>query len=183
MGTIKKKSEEKPFRRECMKDIGIHRCKMLAYWDIEIDSDEVLSRVTRDSNYREHVMSDGGEKYVLMEDDRALFFRFFRSAVSELWLKLGRMSKRVPEGIRYSDDCVRIRLEVGRNHDDNMMFSLIGFIDDFLDAFVLKEWYVRNSLDAEALKCAQSADAALSNVVTVVHYRKRPVRRPIDPLF
>ena len=38
---------------------------------MSIDGDEVFGRVSRDTNYREHALEDGGAKYVLLDDDRA----------------------------------------------------------------------------------------------------------------
>ena len=180
MVSVEKKSELVPVRKE----VGSHRLsRPIFYWEVCIDPEAVLNHVTRDSNYREHALENGGERYILMEDDRGLFYRFFRSVVSELWLKLGRMAKRMREGVEYSGDVVVMKLEVSRNHDDNMMFSLGGFIGDYVCSAILRSWYLRNGLNDEALKCGNDADAALSDVVAVVHYRKRAVRRPIDPLF
>lgn len=163
--------------------INIERRHRRKWWELTIDSDEILKHVSLDSNYREHAMEDGGEKYILMEDDRDLFHKLLHSAISELWLKIGRMSKFTPEAIKYSDGVTILKLEVTRNHDDNMLFSFEEFVNDFLVNMILKGWYLRNNINEELAKCDQEAQAALSNVITVVHYRKRPVRRPIDPLF
>lgn len=163
--------------------IKIERKHRRKWWELTIDSEEILKNVSLDSNYREHAMEEGGEKYILMEDDLDLFHKLLHSAISELWLKIGRMSKFIPHGIKYSDDVTVLRLEVTRNHDDNMLFSFEEFINDFLVNTVLKGWYLRNNINEELAKCEQGAQVALNNVITVVHYRKRPVRRPIDPLF
>ncbi|MCM1031554.1 MAG: hypothetical protein NC410_08980 [Oscillibacter sp.] len=163
--------------------INIEKRHRRKWWKVIIDSDELLNKISLDSNYREHAMEEGGEKYILMEDDMDLFHKLLHSAMAELWLKIGRMSKYVPDGINYSEGVTIFRLEVTRNHDDNMIFSFEEFINDFLINTILKGWYLRNNINEEMLKCDQEAQAALSNVITVVHYRKRPVRRPIDPLF
>lgn len=153
-------------------------------WIISIDPDDVLNRVIQDSNYREHAMGDnGGEIYILMENDSILFQKLLKSAIAELYLKIGRMAKWLVDGIDYTDDFTKIKLKIGRNHDNNMLFSMKTFIEEFVDNIVLREWYLRNKLNDEALVCDNSAKNALSNVITVVHYRKKAVKRPIDPLF
>lgn len=163
--------------------INIEREHQRKWWKVTIDSEELLNKISLDSNYREHAMKEGGERYILVEDDAGLFHKLLHSAMAELWLKIGRMSKYVPDGVRYSDDATVFRLEVTRNHDDNMLFSFEEFINDFLVYTILKGWYLRNNMNDEAAKCDEESKMSLSNVVTVVHYRKRPVKRPIDPLF
>lgn len=154
------------------------------FWLIAIDSEEIFNRVSLHSNYHEHAMSEGRDiRYVLLDDDMLLFMEMFRKAVSELWLKLGRMSKNIEEGVKYSENEAIIRLEVTANHDDNMLFSLGGFIEGFLVARILQDWFSRNKLNDEAGKSAKEAKEALASVITVIHYRKRAVKKPIDPLF
>lgn len=153
------------------------------YWIIRIDADEVFSRVSNETNYREHVMASGGPKYILLEEDRKLFDRLFVGAIGNLWLKLGRMSKNITQGIRYSESGAVFRLAVSENHEDNMLTTLGNFINDFLTAYILRDWYERNNIPDEMVKCEGSIVIALNNIISVVHYRKKAVKRPIDPVF
>lgn len=152
------------------------------FWVICVNGDEVFSRVSLDSNYREHVRQ-GGNRYVMLDDDRSLFDVFFKRAVAKLWLKLGRMSKTVRRGIKYSDEGALLTLEVSSNHVDNMLFDLGTFIERFVDFWVLLQWYDRNNLKEEVVKCEKEAEEVLQAIVTLVHYRRKAVKRPIDPLF
>lgn len=153
------------------------------YWLINIDADEVFNRVSLESAYRENGMESGGNRFVLLEDDRALFALLFRSASDELWLRMGRMAKKIFRGVKVSEDAMQMKLEVSGNHDDNMMDALGGFAGQFIGLWVLRQWYERCRQPEEAAKCARDAETALSNAITLVHYRKQAVRRPVDPLF
>ena len=74
------------------------------YWVLSIDGDEVFGRVSRDTNYREHALDNGGAKYVLLDDDRPLFGRLLRGAWPDLVLQLARMSKNVGRAVLDSGD-------------------------------------------------------------------------------
>lgn len=153
------------------------------FWRIGVDSEDVFARVSLDSSYREHVLENGGNRYVLLEDDMALFDGMVKKAVGVLWLKLGRMSKGVSGGLKYSEDGAMMMLEVSDNCDDNMLGTLGNFVDQFVDAYVLRLWYERNKLREDVVQCERDAELALEYVVGVVHFRKRAVKRPINPLF
>lgn len=152
-------------------------------WLLREDAGDVFARVSLDSAYRENGMENGGNRLVILEDDRALFALLFRGAARELWLRMGRMAKGSLLGFRLSDHAMEMRLNVSGNHDENMLAALGGFAGQFIDLWVLRQWYERCRQPEEAAKCARDAGAALSNVVTLVHYRKQAVRRPVDPLF
>lgn len=153
------------------------------FWVVSIDSEELFARIGRDANYREHAMQSGGGKYVLLEEDRGMFDRLMKSAVGELWLKLARMSKMVSKPVLHNEDATLIRLEVHGNYDDHVLFVLDGGVEDFLEGYVLREWYVRNNVRDEAAKCEVAMSGALARILSVVHYRKKAVKRPIDPVF
>lgn len=153
------------------------------YWIFSMDGEELFNRISLDSNYRVHAMENQDDRYVLLEDDRALFLLMLKAAVNELWLKVARMSKLVPEAVKYAEDGMFLKLEVGSNHDDNVVFSLNGFIEQFLKGKVLQQWFERNNVMDEAEKCRREAEIALQNVITVVHFRKKSVGRPINPVF
>lgn len=153
------------------------------YWIICVDVDEIFNRVSNDTNYREYVMISGGSKYVLMEEDRGMFDHLFKGAVGNLWLKLGRMSKNIAQGIRYSESGALFKLLVSDNHEDNMLPVLGDFINNFLSAYILCGWYERNNIPDEVIKCESSGIVALNNIISVVHYRRKAVKRPINPVF
>lgn len=153
------------------------------FWVVLIDAEEVFARVSLHSNYREYALENGGVRYVLIEDDMAMFNRLVKNAIAELWMKLGRMGKTVENGVRYTEDTTVLRLEVNENQDDNMLFTLGGFIEQFVDAWVLKQWFGLNGLQKEELACARDAAGALASLVTVAHYRKKAVKRPVNPVL
>lgn len=153
------------------------------FWLLNITAEDVFARVSLDTAYREHAMAGGGSRYVLLEDDMGLFTKLLKGAVGRLWLQMGRMSKEVAQGLRYSEDGALLRLSAGENHDDNMLGALGGFADEFVDAWVLRQWFERNGLAEDVARCAWDAERALNDVLGVVHYRKRAVKRPIDPLL
>lgn len=153
------------------------------YWAVQLDTDDIFNRVSLDSAYRDHSQPNGGDRYILLDEDRELFRLLVKNAVAELWLRLGRMAKGLAGGIRYTDDFVSLRLETGDNHDDNMLFVLSANIDRFVDAWALRQWFERHRLYDAMARCEQDASAALAAIVTVAHYRKKAVRRPIHPLL
>lgn len=153
------------------------------YWVVSIDGDEVFGRVSRDTNYREHALEGGGAKFVLLDDDRPLFNRMLRNGFPDLVLQLARMSKNVRQAVLDSGDSLQIRLEVTDRYDDHLTFALQGYVDDYVDACVLKEWFLRNNLPQFAVPYEELAAVALRRILTVVHYRKRAVKRPIHPIF
>lgn len=153
------------------------------YWVLSIDGDEVFGRVSRDTNYREHALEDGGAKYVLLDDDRPLFARMLRSGLPGLVLQLARMSREVEQVVLDSGDSFEIRLEVTDNYDDHLTFALQEYVDAYVDACVLKEWFSVNNLPQLAMLYEEAAEVALRRIITVIHYRKRAVKRPIHPIF
>ena len=153
-------------------------------WKILIDTEEIFKRVSLDSNYREHALIEPrGSKYVLLDDDVSLFNTFVRNAMSELWLKIARMSKQVSSGIRYTEDFIELNLEASDNHDPNLLFTLGCQIDQFIDARVLCQWFELNRISDHAGLCERDAARTLANLLTTVHFRKKAVKRPIDPIF
>ena len=153
------------------------------YWVLSIDGDEVFGRVSRDTNYREHALEDGGAKYVLLDDDRPLFARMLRSGLPGLVLQLARMSREVEQAVLDSGDSFEIRLEVTDNYDDHLTFALQEYVDAYVDACVRKEWFSVNNLPQLAMLYEEAAEVALRRIITVIHYRKRAVKRPIHPIF
>lgn len=153
------------------------------YWLLDISAEEVLARASLDSNYREHAMEHGGGRYILMEDDGALFSLMLKRAVNDLWLKLARMSKGVTGGLKYTDDKAMLRLEVSDNYEDNLLFTLGGYVDDFVCSDTLRQWYERNGLQDESVKCMAQEAKALENIRSVVHFRKKAVKRPVNPVL
>ena len=97
------------------------------YWVLSIDGDEVFGRVSRDTNYREHALDNGGAKYVLLDDDRPLFGRLLRSGWPDLVLQLARMGKNVGRAVLDSGDSLQLRLEVTDNYDDHLTF--VAYVD------------------------------------------------------
>lgn len=153
------------------------------YWVLSIDGDEVFGRVSRDTNYREHALDNGGAKYVLLDDDRPLFGRLLRGAWPDLVLQLARMSKNVGRAVLDSGDSLQLRLEVTDNYDDHLTFVLQESVDAYVDACVLKEWFSVNNLPQLAAQYEAVAAGALRRIITGIHYRKRAVKRPIHPIF
>lgn len=153
------------------------------YWILSIEGDEVFARVSRDTNYREHVLENGGAGYILLDEDRALFDRMLRSGLPDLVLLLARMSKQVGQAVLDSGDSLQLRLEVTDNYDDHLTFALQEYTNNYLDACVLKEWFSRNNIPQLAIQYEQLVTIALQQITTVIHYRKHAVKRPIHPIF
>ena len=104
-------------------------------------------------------------------------------AVNYLWLKISRMGKWVEKAINYSDGDVIFKLLVTPNYEDNMLSALSVYIDNFLKNYILKEWYIKNNMMQESGKCAESENFFLGNILSVVHYRKKTIKRPINPIL
>lgn len=145
---------------------------------IEINPDEVFNRCTNESLYQAYNRAEAnpkGDAVVIQEDDRGQFNRYFDAAISHLHMLLAR---RMEEPIldfacdNY-DGVVVFPLQMHDNHDNNMLPILINHCYEYVVKKVLEQWYHSDfGSELERLE-----------INHCLHYRKKPVRRRIDPLL
>lgn len=142
-------------------------------WTVTLNEDELFARCVNESIYHvENRMGDVPNKDVLImqDDDRDMFNVYLSSSAAELRLVLARYmgeDETSPAiGLMY-------RLYMHDNHDNNIFPVLVNHCYEFVVKRILEQWYHTN-LGSELEKL---------EINHCLHYRKRPVRRRMGPLF
>lgn len=149
-------------------------------WTIEIKEDEVFARCTNESLYQAYSRADEnrkGDAMVIQEDDRGQFRMYYNIAISKLHMLLARrMDEPLLDYCGCDCDCdrdVTFDLKMHDNHDNNVLPMLINHCYAYVVKIILEQWY-RADFGSELERL---------EINHCIHYRKRPVRRRIDPLF
>lgn len=146
-------------------------------WTIEIKEEDVFARCTNESLYQAYNRTEEnpkGDDIVIQEDDYGQFSVYFGNAIANLHILLAR---RMDEPA-YSYNCSGKRimvfdLHMTDNHDDNMLPILTTHCYEYVVKQVLEQWY----------HASFGSDLKRLEINHCLHYRKKPVRRRIDPLF
>lgn len=146
-------------------------------WTISIKESEVFARCTNETLYQAYSRTESnpkGDAVVMQDDDKEMFRMYFSNAIANLHMLLARRMFEPP----YRCGCEEVgevvfELMMHDNHDENMYPILITHCYDYVVRKVLEQWY-RADLGSELAK---------SEINHCLHYRKRPVRRRIGPLF
>lgn len=146
-------------------------------WTIEINEKEVFRRCTNESLYQAYNRTDEnpkGDAIVIQDDDYGRFCAYFGTAIANLHILLARRMMDYP----YHCDCegekvVIFDLLMHDNHDDNMLPILITHCYDYLVRQVLELWF----------HMEMGSSLTRSEINHCLHFRKRPVRRRIGPIF
>lgn len=142
-------------------------------WTITLNEDEIFSRCTNESLY--HVYNRMGdvpnkESLVIQDDDKAQALLYISVAAAELRMLLAR---RMKDGGISTSVGLSFVLEMHDNHDNNIFPVLVNHCYEFVVKKVLEQWYHADfGSELEKLE-----------INHCLHYRKKPVRRRIGPLF
>lgn len=142
-------------------------------WTISIDEKEVFSRCTNESLYQAYVRTNDnakGDEVVIQEDDLGQFHVYYATALANLRMILSR--RLADEGINPSLSSVFV-LQMHDNHDNNILPTLIYHCYEYTIKKVLEQWYHADF----------GAESERLEINHCLHYRKKPVRRRIGPMF
>ena len=137
-------------------------------WTVVINEDEVFSRCVNESLYQSNRM--GGEGIVMQDDDRGQFGVYLSAAVANLRMLLARYMEE-PE--MQTNLGLTFKLQMHDNHDNNILPILINHCYEYVVRKVLEQWYHADfGSELERLE-----------INHCLHYRKKPIRRRLDPMF
>lgn len=142
-------------------------------WNISISEDEVFARCINETLYKTNSIAAEGvneDGLTMQDDDRDQFRMYYTNAVVTLQMLLAR---RMDEPVENNGYDFTFRLQMHDNHDDNILNVLIARCYEYVVKRVLEQWY-HTDLGSELDKL---------EINHCIHYRKKPVRRRIDPLF
>ena len=142
-------------------------------WTISIEEKEVFSRCTNESLYQAYNRAPEnlkGDAVVIQEDDLGQFKLYYSVALADLRMILARRLEESEADYALPSTFV---LQMHDNHDNNIFPVLVNHCYEFLVKRVLEQWYHSNfGSELEKLE-----------INHCLHYRKKPVRRRIGPLF
>lgn len=142
-------------------------------WTITLSEDEVFARCVNESLY--HVQNrlkdiPDKESLVIQDDDRQQFKIYLSAAAADLRMILAR---RMDEDDISPVLGLSFRLGMHDNHDNGIYPVLLNHCYEFAVKRVLEQWYGTNfGSELERLE-----------INHCLHYRKKPVRRRVGPLF
>lgn len=144
-------------------------------WTIEINPSEVFDRCTNESLYQAYNRAEAnpkGDAVVIQEDDKGQFNIYFDAALANLQMLLARRMEEPPIEDA-SGLSVIFNLQMHDNHDNSILPILTNHCYGYLVKKVLEQWYHADfGSELERLE-----------INHCLHYRKKPVRRRVGPLF
>lgn len=146
-------------------------------WTVAIKENEIFARCTNESLYQAYNRAEENPKYdavVIQDDDRGQFRVYFNAAIAGLHMLLARRMDEFPiTSCDEEENIVVFNLYMHENHDDNVLPMLINHCNEYVVKKILEQWYHADfGSELERLE-----------INHCIHYRKRPVRRRIGPLF
>lgn len=142
-------------------------------WNIKISEEEVFSRCTDESLYQAYGRAKEDpidDTSVMQCDDRGLFRVYYGNALADLGILLARRMEEQPASSALDGIFV---LQMHDNHDNNILPILINHCYGYVVKKVLEQWYHADfGSELERLE-----------INHCLHYRKKPVRRRVGPLF
>ena len=168
----------------------VHHCRKVgSHWEFQFDRKNVFNKVselsvfynnrlpeTQRANYRE-----------IFEGDISMFNNFFTQAIADVVRLTARYYKDwcccaevFSPANNIEDDSIFIRMELPKDHSDSMAFVLDIFLHEYIELAILKKWY---GIESVAVGIDQDIEDCLKKINEGIHFRERPIRRKIDPLF
>lgn len=153
-----------------MENNNIHISGDARVWQISFNKKDLFNKTILNSVYLSERKDIIGNSQILQDDDFAIFEQNLSLSLSELILLLAKridnnidVRDNMNVGINIKDDIINISLIVGDNHDENLLWSLKNYCEDFLIKNVLESWY----------KVDYGSNKAAYNISRCLLYRKR----------
>lgn len=151
-------------------------------WRLRFVYDDIYSLASGETAYEDHRNTQvNSNRQVMMDDDRPIFNYYLSIAISDLTGLLARrldpmLRITLPDGtlienngIVESANDVEFYMVMDQNHESLLLSSMHRYCTDFLVKRVLEQWYKREGLSKQAK----------ADIIKVLEFRRKPVRRPI----
>lgn len=144
-------------------------------WTITIDKSEIFKIITDESLYTAYVRMAENPKYddmIISDDDYAIFSRYYDGAISQITLLLARRMQ-FGGGHEKDKDKDVYTLIMEEGCDNNIAPVLAHHCQEFIIKYILGKW----------LNADLGAEAEKKEINHCLHYRYRPTKLNLGPLF
>lgn len=158
-------------------------------WRLSFNYDELFRTASLKTSYNEDKIADKVDALgntVILDDDKPMFNYYLAIAISEL---TGHLARRLDSQVQITDESgnaiinsgmvesdtdVTYYLVMTLNHEAHLLSALWRYCQEFLVRKVLEQWYDSLSPNSEEMRL---------KIYQILEYRKKPISRPIRPLF
>jgi len=166
-----------------MATIVIDPTTLVRTWVIILNKEEMFSRVSIRSVYINNKLNpeQRAESREMLEDDRIMFGKPFGGSVADLIMLLTRNFNEEFSATNV-DEVGNITLTIFPTTlmPDSIVFPLEERILQYIESYCLSKWL---QTESGPLGIEEELSKAQSNLLTTIHYRRKGLVRPIDPLF
>ncbi len=152
-------------------------------WEVTILKEELFSRVSVSSVYinRNLPVDQQDERRELLEPDRVMLNKYYRESISDLIILLTRFFQEelAPSNMDEEGNFKMIIYPTARMRD-SVAYALDGYIMEVVEKSCLKKWFGR---EADAIGASEEYDLAVQKLTSSLHYRKKGLSLPINPLL
>ena len=150
-------------------------------WSLEFTYEDIYHRVSTDTAYNVDKQSAQGDSHIMLDDDRPLFNYYLALAISDLTSLLARRIDPTiqvktddgqiidNQGMIETKESIKYYLVMDENLERHLLPSLWRYCNEYLSLRILEMWH----------KSEQGADRLKSDIIRVLDFRRRPVRRPV----
>lgn len=150
-------------------------------WYMKFIYEDIYHRVSTDTAYTLHKQTSEGDSHIMLDDDKPLFNYYLALAISDLTSLLARRIDSsveikdengkiiTNEGMKESEQSIEYYLVMDQNLEKNLLTSLWRYCHEYLSLRILEMWH----------KSPQGADKLKSDIIRVLDFRRRPVRRQV----
>lgn len=151
-------------------------------WRLCFRYEDLYSIASTETAYSDHRSEEpDGSKSIMMDDDKPIFNYYLSLAISDL---TGLLARRLDpklvlkdengnditnSGIVEDSQSVTYYLVMDENHESHLCPSLHRYCTDFLVQRVLEQWNKVQGL----------SDNSRKEIIKVLEFRRKPVRRPV----
>lgn len=151
--------------------------KITNLWSVKLQESEVYKRVvdeTLRASFQRMEQPPKEEGFVMSDDDKTFFHRYYLAALSELNVLMAKRTTRFGGSIVTNSETgvTEYLLPMTGNHESELLTSLASACLEFVIARVLEKWYGPNS-DYGGL-------ARKEELLHILNYRRWPIERPIS---
>ena len=166
-----------------MVEVKINEITQVRTWEITIPKEEMFSRVSISSVYINNNLPEEqrGERRELLEPDRVMFNKHYRESISDLIILLTRyfQNEITPSNMNANGD-FSIVIHPTLHMRDSIAYAMDGYILELIEKNCLVKWFGR---EADAIGARAEYEDAVDKLTSSIHYRRKGVRLPINPLL
>ncbi|NCB98015.1 MAG: hypothetical protein EOM36_06615 [Bacteroidia bacterium] len=166
-----------------MIEVKIDEITQVRTWEITIPKEEMFSRVSVSSVYINNNLPEEqrGERRELLEPDRVMFNKHYRESISDLIILLTRyFQNEITPSNMNADGDFSIVIHPTLHMRDSIAYAMDGYILEVIEKNCLVKWFGR---EADAIGARAEYEDAVDKLTSSIHYRRKGVRLPINPLL